>query len=316
MLKNKLALRTVTGVVFVLVLVLGIVWHPLSFAVLFAVITALTTREFCILLNKHMDAQVNTLISTVASTYFFLAVFCFNVNLCGSEVFIPYIITIMYVLISELYFDRPNSVQNWAYTMLSQFYIALPFALLSTLSFEVIPSMSAPSLVYYPVYTLGVFCFLWASDSGAYCFGSMFGRHRLFPRVSPKKSWEGLIGGGVTALIASQVLASFFYIAAGDGTDSGTAMADGGFGLANRLVWAGFALVVVAFGTWGDLVESLLKRKMGVKDSGNILPGHGGMLDRFDSALMAIPASVVYIYTFNSSAFGRMGQTISSLFSF
>ena len=108
--------------------------------------------------------------------------------------------------------------------------------------------------------------------------GSLIGKHRLFERVSPKKSWEGSIGGGVVAIASSFVFAHFWPIMP-------------------VWQWVGLSAVVVVFGTWGDLTESLLKRQLGVKDSGNILPGHGGLLDRFDSALMAIPAAVIYLYT-------------------
>ena len=114
-------------------------------------------------------------------------------------------------------------------------------------------------------------------ETGAYCTGMLFGKHKLFERISPKKSWEGSIGGGIFCIIASFLLSHFFPF-----------MSTG--------VWIGLALTVVVFGTWGDLTESLLKRRLGIKDSGNILPGHGGMLDRFDSAILAIPAAVVYLY--------------------
>ena len=146
-------------------------------------------------------------------------------------------------------------------------------------------------VTYTWIFSLSVFIFLWSSDTGAYCFGSMLGKHRLFPRISPKKSWEGSVGGAFVAIVASQIIASF--------SQDFNAQSE----LLNRLAWGGLALVVVVFGTWGDLVESLLKRKLGIKDSGNILPGHGGMLDRFDSSLLAIPASVIYIYTLNSGSF-------------
>jgi phosphatidate cytidylyltransferase len=124
---------------------------------------------------------------------------------------------------------------------------------------------------------LSIFIFLWCSDSGAYFVGSAIGRHRLFERISPKKSWEGSIGGGVLALVAAYVL-SLFYPTLG------------------AIEWMGMAAVVVVTGTWGDLIESCMKREMGIKDSGNILPGHGGILDRFDSAILAIPSVVVYLY--------------------
>ena len=124
---------------------------------------------------------------------------------------------------------------------------------------------------------LSIFIFNWVNDTGAYCTGMLFGKHKLFERISPKKSWEGSIGGSVFCIISSFILAHFFPF-----------MSTG--------VWIGLALTVVIFGTWGDLTESLLKRRLGIKDSGNILPGHGGMLDRFDSAILAIPAAVVYLY--------------------
>ena len=124
---------------------------------------------------------------------------------------------------------------------------------------------------------LAIFVFLWASDTGAYCVGSLIGKHPLFKRISPNKSWEGSVGGAVLAIGISMIFAHY---------DTS---------LYSTLQWAGMALVVVVFGTWGDLVESLMKRQLGIKDSGNILPGHGGMLDRFDSSLIAIPAVALYL---------------------
>jgi phosphatidate cytidylyltransferase len=124
---------------------------------------------------------------------------------------------------------------------------------------------------------LPFFVFLWASDTGAYCVGSLIGKHPLFKRISPNKSWEGSVGGAVLAIGISMIFAHY---------DTS---------LYSTLQWAGMALVVVVFGTWGDLVESLMKRQLGIKDSGNILPGHGGMLDRFDSSLIAIPAVALYL---------------------
>ncbi len=283
---KNLIIRALSGAVFVVLLVGCIVWHPYTFACLFTVISALTTWEFCTILNRNAELQVNRFICTVSSAYLFIAVMSYNVQLMDATVFIPYLISIMYLLISELYFDRKNNIQNWAFAMMSQMYVALPLALLNCMSFVNMPeSCFLPQLVYYYWYPLALFIFLWSNDTGAYCFGSLLGRHRLFPRVSPKKSWEGSIGGAAVAVAASQVIATFIPFCSGlQETYS-------------RLVWLGFALTVVVFGTWGDLVESLLKRRLGIKDSGNILPGHGGMLDRFDSSLMSIPAVVIYIYT-------------------
>ena len=267
---KNLIIRTVTGALFVIVLVGGIVLHPYSMLTLFTLITALAVWEFS-----------NRFITTVAGAYLFVAIWAFNTNIMGAEVFIPYLISLIYLLVTELYFDRPDNIQNWAMAFMAQLYIALPFASLNTLCFIA----TQAGVTYYFWYALSLFIFLWANDTGAYLFGSWLGKHRLFPRISPKKSWEGSIGGGITALVASQVIASFIPFA-----ETLTP-------LTSHLLWGGLALVTVIFGTWGDLVESLLKRRLGIKDSGNILPGHGGMLDRFDSALLAIPAAVVYVYT-------------------
>ena len=159
--------------------------------------------------------------------------------------------------------------------MMSQLYVALPCALLNVLAFHNDPAASSVS--YNPILPLSIFVFIWLSDTGAYCVGSLIGKHRLFERISPKKSWEGSIGGAVFSIASSFIFAHYYdFMSVGQ--------------------WAGLAVVVVIFGTWGDLTESLMKRQLGIKDSGNILPGHGGMLDRFDSALMAIPAAVCYLF--------------------
>jgi len=272
--------RTLTSIVFVIVLVGCILWHFFSYAVLFGAITAMTAWEFCTIVNKNANLQVNRFISTVASVYLFLAMFGYCMHIVDAVAFIPYLVSIIYLMISELYFDRENSIYNWAFTMMCQMYVALPFACINAL-------VAAPGLgvtFYNPLFILSVFIFLWCNDAGAYCVGSLIGKHKLFPRISPAKSWEGSIGGGILAIIVSQFFASLGL------TEEQTS-------INSYLIWAGLAITVVVFGTWGDLVESMLKRKLHIKDSGNILPGHGGMLDRFDSSILAFPAAVVYVYT-------------------
>ena len=267
--------RAITGILFVGVLVGCILYDPWTFSALFVVISALTIREFGHLINQVEGVSINKNITMLAGVYLYMAVMAFCTNLSGSKIFLPYLLLIMYLMISELYLKKENPVMNWAYSMLSQLYIALPFAMLNVLSFHTSPMDTSVS--YNPILPLSVFVFIWLSDTGAYCVGSLIGRHRLFERISPKKSWEGSIGGGIVAIGSSFIFAHYFPIM-------------------NMAEWAGLALIVVIFGTWGDLTESLLKRQLHIKDSGAILPGHGGMLDRFDSALMAIPAAVVYLY--------------------
>ena len=273
-------IRTLTGVLFVAVLVGCILYSPTTFTMLFALITGLAVWEFGTLINNSGQAVINRPICGFAGVYLFFDFMGYNEGLFGAEAFVPYLLLIIYLLVAELYKNRPNPIANWAYSMMSQLYVALPFALLSVLYFYPIQVIREGELTtgITPILSLSVFIFLWASDSGAYLVGSLFGKHRLFERISPKKSWEGFFGGAALAILASWVLAYFFPIM-------------------TLPYWIGMALVVVVFGTWGDLVESLLKRQIGIKDSGNILPGHGGILDRFDSAMLAIPAVVVYLYT-------------------
>jgi phosphatidate cytidylyltransferase len=274
--KSNLLLRTVTGILFVAVLVGCILYSPLAFGLLFTLIAALSVHEFAHLINQHeAGIQVNRSITALGAAYLFLAFMSFCLSNTGSYIFLPYLLLLLYLFITELYLKKKNPVGNWAYSVLSQIYVALPFALLNVLAFHINRTDSTVS--YNPILPLSLFIFIWLNDTGAYCIGSLLGKHRLFPRISPKKSWEGSIGGAIVVVIASLVLAHYY-------------------DFLNQWQWIGFSLVVVIFGTWGDLTESLLKRHLGIKDSGHILPGHGGMLDRFDSALLAIPAAVVYLY--------------------
>ena len=272
-------LRALTGAVFVMVLVGGILYSPLSFVGLFALITALTVWEFSTNVNRHAGASVNRIINTVAAVYLFMAMAGYCADYVPSRAFIPYLLSIVYLLVSELYLQKPDPLKNWAYAFASQVYVALGFSLLSVLAFQY--DALANVTRFEPVYPLSVFLFLWTSDTGAYLCGSMLHRYfpaKLFERISPNKSWVGSIGGGVLCLVVAAVLAHFFP-------------------QLSLPAWLGLGLTVCVFGTWGDLVESLFKRQLGIKDSGNVLPGHGGMLDRFDSSLLAIPAAVIYLYT-------------------
>lgn len=274
--KNNFIQRAITGALFVAVLIGCILYDPLTFGALFIIISALAIREFGHLINQTGEISVNKTITMLGGAYLFLAIMGFCIGTAaGSKIFIPYLLLILYLMISELYRKKQNPVLNWAYSMLSQLYIALPFAMLNVLAFQNDPTTSSVS--YNPILPLSIFIFIWLNDTGAYCVGSLIGKHRLFERISPKKSWEGSIGGGILAIASSFVLAHYFPFMP-------------------VVEWAGLALIVVIFGTWGDLTESLLKRQLKIKDSGNILPGHGGVLDRFDSALMAIPAAVAYLY--------------------
>lgn len=278
--KNNFIQRAITGIIFVGVLIGCILGGPISFSLLFALITALTIHEFGVIISKQPDVEINKPICMLAGVFLFFGFAYLGVMPGQTEILIPYLFLIIYLLVSELYLKKKNPLNNWAYAMMSQIYIALSFAMLNVLAYHSIGNegeLSNYQVQYNPILPLSIFIFTWINDTGAYCTGMLFGKHRLFERISPKKSWEGSIGAGVFSIIAAIVMAHYFPFMP-------------------ISIWIGLALTVVIFGTLGDLTESLLKRTIGIKDSGNILPGHGGMLDRFDSTLMAVPAAVVYLY--------------------
>ena len=274
---NNFIKRTLTGIIFVGILLGAILYNAYSFAILFCIITGFALWEFYGLLKHYENATLRRLISTAGGMYLFFACFMKVQGFTGEEIFFPYLLFIMYALISELYTKAPNPINNWAFTFLAQIHCAGSFSLLNFISIQQDPATT--SKVYVPLYILAIFIFVWLNDTGAFLVGSQIGKRRLFERISPKKSWEGFWGGLIVVLLAAQGFAWYAPEI-------------------SRIQWLGLAAVVVLFATWGDLTESLLKRTLGVKDSGNLLPGHGGILDRFDSVLMATPAAYIYIELF------------------
>lgn len=275
---KNLVIRAITGAVYVLALVGCTVWGPQSAFIFFALVAAGCVYEFGTIMNKHYEAETNRPLSAIAAFILCSAVWQYQIGYGDYvKMFALYGFTLLYVIVSELYRQADNPIRNWALAFASQIYIALPFSLLPFIS---IRYDAVENLMQYEwIYTLAIFIFLWTNDTGAYLVGSLFGRYvpyKLFPRISPKKSWIGSLGGVMLTIIAAAVIEHY---AAG----------------LPLWQWIGLALTVCVFGTWGDLVESLIKRQVGIKDSGKILPGHGGFLDRFDSALLAIPGAVIYL---------------------
>lgn len=271
--------RTLTGLVYVALLVGSILGGPLWAFFFFSALGAATVWEFCSLMNRHYGASLVPHIQALAGLVLGGGIW---LQLVGGKnstaMFALYALLMLYVFVSELYRRAADPIRNWALAAMAQLYVALPFALMPMLCIFFDEAAGRP--LYVAVYPLALFIFLWVNDTGAYLCGTTLSRYfptRLFPRISPGKSWVGSIGGGLLTLAASVAVWYF---------------SQPSFTLPQ---WLGFALVVVVFGTWGDLVESLIKRHIGVKDSGTILPGHGGMLDRLDSALLSIPATVAYL---------------------
>lgn len=263
---NNLTQRIISGIIFIAIIVGSILFSPYAYATVFTLISVFSVREFHHLTNKKPDIEVNIITSMVGAAILFISAFLSASGIVKYPLFSVYGIFIVGVFISELYRKKENPVLNWAYFTLGQIYTVLPFAILSYILYL---------KDYQPVILLAVFISLWVNDSGAYVSGMLLGKHKLFERISPKKTWEGFIGGGIFALISGYIFS--IYIPE--------------LSLAHWLI---FSEIVVIFGTLGDLLESLLKRTLKVKDSGKAIPGHGGLLDRFDSTLLAAP--MVYLF--------------------
>ena len=273
---KNLIIRALTGIIFVVVLISAIYIHPIFFLILFCIITGLTLWEFGGLVKHYENANLQRTVNVLGGVYLFIATFVYANGLTDGKIFLPYLLFIMLTMIAELYYKAPNPINNWAFTLFAQVYCAGSFSILNFIGAE----PGTPGVMSYtPLFIMAIFIFVWLDDTGAYLVGSLIGKHKLFERISPKKSWEGFFGGLILSLASSQAFAWFAPEI-------------------NRMNWLGLAATVVLFGTWGDLIESLLKRALGVKDSGNVLPGHGGMLDRFDSVMLAVPASYIYIELF------------------
>ncbi|MDR1344426.1 MAG: phosphatidate cytidylyltransferase [Tannerellaceae bacterium] len=272
---SNLLIRSLTGVVYVAVILCGLS-HTDIFPFVFGAAAGLTLWEFYGLMGAFGYTPLRKVGATIGGVYLFLASFAYVNGWADGSIFLPYILFLMSAFILELYGKAACPVHNWAFILLGQVYCAAPFALLNFMLFQ--PAVGG-RVEFVALPGLALFVFVWLNDSGAYLIGSRLGRRRLFERISPKKSWEGFWGGLIVTLSSSQVFAAYS-------------------SYTTWYKWLGMAVVVVVFATWGDLIESLLKRTLGVKDSGSLLPGHGGMLDRLDSILMALPALYIYIMLF------------------
>lgn len=271
----NIVVRILSGIIFIAILIGGMLVNQYTFAVVFSLVTALLLYEFYGLVTKEAKVPVVRTWNIVGGFALVLGGFYYAALGASIMAFIPYVAYLLVLFVSELYLKRQNPIQSLAYSILGQVYIAVPFALTNYLVFAYEPGS------YDSVYVLALFVFIWVNDSFAYLTGMAFGKHRLFERISPKKSWEGFVGGAAFSIASSFIFAHFYPNL-------------------STVEWIGFSIVTVVFGTWGDLFESLIKRTLGVKDSGNMIPGHGGILDRFDSTILAIPAVFVYLVLINN----------------
>lgn len=272
---KNIVIRALSGAVYVALIVIAIVLldkSPLTYLVLFSLITLLGVKEiYDMTRHSENESWLVEGIDMLGAIGLFVSFYLGMSNISASRatwLLVPCIYLLARCIV-QLYRPRQNAVHSLERSFFSMVYVALPLSLLNC-----IVTMSTPKLL------LAVFIFIWVNDTGAFCAGVTMGRHKLWERISPKKSWEGFFGGllacVLTALATDKWFNEFFQVP-------------------ELSVWIGLSIVVSIAATYGDLTESLFKRTEGVKDSGHLIPGHGGILDRIDSLLLVSPAVVLYL---------------------
>lgn len=268
---SNLTQRIITGLLGSAGIIAGICYSEWTYMLIFLIICLFSLLEFYKLAG--LDGLVpQKVFGTICGVFVFVLSFLIEKNEIPSRFYVLIFPLISFVYLIKLYkkFER-KPFTNIAFTFLGIFYVAVPISLLNVAAFE--------DGVYHYEIIFGCLFILWASDTGAYFAGTFFGKRKLFERISPKKSWEGFFGGAVLALIFALIMAHFFSIL-------------------TQLQWIIVGIIIIVGGTFGDLVESLLKRSIEIKDSGNSLPGHGGFLDRFDGLFISAPFIVTYLEIF------------------
>ncbi|TPE42786.1 phosphatidate cytidylyltransferase [Pontibacter mangrovi] len=260
----------IVGVLGAAVFIGGIWFSEWTYFLLFLGLTLLGISEFYTLVGVQ-GMRPNRPLGLILGAVFYTSMFLVQKRMAASELLYLSLPLPFVVIIAEMYRKKPQPFTNIAFTILGALYIAGPFGMLHLLGYF------GEEYSWQPI--LGLMLLIWASDTGAYIFGKNFGKHKLFERISPGKTWEGWAGGALLTILVGYGLSYLF-------PDL------------EAYQWIGIAVIVGVVGVLGDLSESLLKRSLGVKDSGTLLPGHGGLLDRFDSLLMVIPFVVAFLQIF------------------
>lgn len=264
--------RAITGFLFVAAIVAAIYFGTYSAAFLFIVIVLLGVDEFYTMLKGNKTVQPLKVWGDLTGLVLISILIPIAQQVISPKLVMIPLAMLFFTFIIELYRKKETPFLNIAFTLLGILYVVIPFAMLYHLGYYNAYSFG-DEFSYQLI--LGFFFILWMNDTGAYLAGKFFGKHKLFERISPKKTWEGSVGGGVFSIGLAILIAQFF---------TNIELID----------WIIISIIIVVFGGIGDLVESMLKRSLGIKDSGKILPGHGGILDRFDGLLISAP--FVYCY--------------------
>ncbi len=268
---NNFTTRTISGLAFVLIILGAVFWHPLAFSALFLLISLAGLGEFLSVTKKTgYPTRSWPPLLLAAWLYLSLSILAHDLMPAWSLFFVLINVPLLLLpFIVELLAGKEKHFIRAGTGLIGVLYVVLPLSLLQFLYFPCSGNGSGD-----PVLLAAMFGLIWIHDTFAYLTGKLFGRHLLFERISPKKTWEGSAGGAVFCLLAAWAAA--FWL-----------------GVLTAPQWILFAIIVIVFGTLGDLTESMLKRNAGLKDSANRIPGHGGILDRFDAVLMVAPFAFV-----------------------
>lgn len=270
---NNLATRSLTAVFFVIVMVGSVMLGQTVFAILLLGITYLSISEFVTIVSGE-KVQPSPWLTISVSMISYAVLAAHALGFIAMEWLVIIVPFLFLIFVAELWRNKKHPFLNIAISLLGIIYIAFPFGLM----IHFFDTIYLTGTMHYGI-ALGYLLLLWLNDTGAYFVGSLVGKHKLFERISPGKTWEGSAGGALFALATAWGLSMLFI-------------------QLTTMHWLILAIIVVISGTIGDLVESMLKRSLGIKDSGNILPGHGGMLDRFDAVLISAPFVFVYLALF------------------
>lgn len=266
--------RAITGALFILTILSGVYFGKYSTFILFLIIVVLGVDESFSIVKKVKTIQPIQFWGILVGLVSFVLLALIAQDAINRKYIVILVPILFLTFIIELYRKKEHPFINIAYTLLSTLYVVIPFAMLYHLGFYQ-SGLFQEEFSYQII--IGFFLMLWANDTGAYLAGRYFGKHKLFERISPKKTWEGSIGGGILALVFGYLISLFYHDL-------------------ELIQWLIVGFIIVGFGGIGDLVESMLKRSIGVKDSGTILPGHGGILDRFDGLLISVPFVYFYLH--------------------